>query len=344
MSINKPTSVDCRYFTWRLRNRKGIWYADSRGNNKLKGRRHSLGTRDLDEAKKFVHVLDEQMAVDQGLIQFRQKSDSAEFNLSIEEGIAIYAIHLARPRAAKGPKESTRKRYGRIIRAFLRFLQEKRIQYWEQVTKQLLNEYAAERSKTYKTSSVVTEITLVLCILKHLIEEKKLDHGCAFKFEVNRPKESSRYCPTVSEVKAILDKLKKDPSQHWLFDAVAMLAHTGLRLSELSQLTTYDVDLKKELIYIREESENEFGNKSTKTGYSRVVPIHPAVKAILQKLIVTTKDQLLFKGPRNGALSSDTFGKHLRSKALAPLSKKFPHPKFLTTTAHSFRHTLMSTM
>jgi len=338
MTINKSFKLECRYFTWRLRLRSGVWQADSRGNNNLKGRRHSLGTRDFDEAKKLVHMLDEQMAVDFGLIQFRQQSESNEFNLTIEEGIAIYETHLARPRAAKGPKESTRKRYGRIIRAFVKFLRSKRVQFWEQVNKSLLNEYATERSKLYKTRSVATEITLVLCILKYLVEEKKLDQRCSFKYEVVRAKDSDRYCPTVEELKAILEKLKEHPNQLWLYRTVAMLAHTGLRLSEIAQLTTFDVDLKKELIYVRDESEMEGSEKTTKTGYSRVVPMHLVVKAILQKLVRDGIDRKLFVGPRGGKLSSDIFGNHLRLKALTPLSERFPHPRFKTITAHSLRH------
>ena len=66
---NNAITIECRYFKWRLRLRKnGYWQADSRGNNKLKGKRHSLGTKDLEEAKRLVHLLDEQMAAEQGLI------------------------------------------------------------------------------------------------------------------------------------------------------------------------------------------------------------------------------------------------------------------------------------
>ena len=338
MTNNKPFTLECRYFVWRLRARKGVWQADSRGNNKLKGRRFSLGTRDKEEAKKLVHALDEQMAVEVGLVAFRKTSESTEFDLTIEEGFAIYESHLSRPRAAGGPKKSTRKRYARIIRAFQTFLNSKRVQYWEQVNKQLLNDYAKERSRLCKDRTVVTEITLIQSILNYLQAEKKIDQRCAFKYKLARVNNTDRYCPTVEEMAAILAELGKHEADRWLYNAVAMLAHTGMRLSEIAQLTTCDIDLGKEFISVRDESEIDGSEKSTKNGYSRGVPMHPVVKTILQKLVMTGVEQRLFTGPRGGKLSSDTFGKHLRSKALKPLSGRFPHPRFPTITAHSLRH------
>lgn len=129
---NNAITIECRYFNWRLRKRKnGMWQADARGNNKLKGRRHSLGTRDLDEAKKLVHLLDEQMAAEQGLISQQSILDRGEFNLTVDAGFNKYQTHIERPRAADGPKVGTRKRYERIMRAFRGFLDVKRIQYCE---------------------------------------------------------------------------------------------------------------------------------------------------------------------------------------------------------------------
>ena len=338
MPKKNPFTVECRYFVWRLRARKGVWQADSRGNNQLKGRRFSLGTRDHVEAKKLVHALDEQMAVECGLVAFRKTSESTEFDLTIEEGFAIYESHLSRPRAAGGPKKSTRKRYGRIIRAFQAFLNSKRVQYWEQVNKQLLNEYATERSELCKDRTVVTEITLIQSILNYLLEEKKIDQRCAFKYKLVRVNNTNRYCPTVEEMAAMLTELDKDKADRWLHNTVAILAHTGMRLSEIAQLTTYDIDLNKELIYVRDESEIDGSEKSTKNGFSRVVPMHPVVRMILQNLGVTGVEQRLFTGPRGGKLSSETFGKHLRKKAIEPLSERFSHPRFRTITAHCLRH------
>ena len=122
----KPTTVECRYFNWRLRQRpNGIWQADARGNNRLKGRRHSLGTRELVEARKHVHLLDEQMAAEQGLISYQNLFNRSEFNLSIEAGFAAYQTHIERPRAAGGPAAATAKRYGRVLRAFREYLDKK---------------------------------------------------------------------------------------------------------------------------------------------------------------------------------------------------------------------------
>ena len=130
-----PLTAECRYFTWRLRQRKNeMWQADARGNNKLKGRRHSLGTRDVEEAKRLVHLLDERMAAEQGLISYQTLFNRGEFNLTIQAGFNAYQEHIERPRAAGGPKVSTAKRYGRALKAFREYLDQKHIQYFEQIS------------------------------------------------------------------------------------------------------------------------------------------------------------------------------------------------------------------
>ena len=118
---------------------------------------------------------------------------------------------------------------------------------------------------------------------------------------------------------------------------VVVLSHSGLRFGELAQLTRHDVDLETHLLHVRDESFDPNSSKSTKTGYSRVVPMHNEGEELVGKRI-EDDSRYLFEGPRGGKLRSDTFGRNLKNKALIPLAKKFPNPRFQTITAHSFRH------
>ena len=64
-----------RYFTWRLYLRpSGVWYADGRANDPDPGR-HSLGTKDRDEALEAVRQLDLVQAVELGKADPKELGD-----------------------------------------------------------------------------------------------------------------------------------------------------------------------------------------------------------------------------------------------------------------------------
>lgn len=331
--------IECRYFTWRLRLRKnGFWQADSRGHNKINGRRHSLGTTSLDEAKRLVHILDEQEAAEYGLISYKTLFNSSEFNLSVDAGFAAYQEHIERPRAAGGPKPETRKRYGRIMRAFRCFLEKEKIQYCEQISKKTLNEYAAQRSVSCKDSSVKLELIQVRTFLNHLRDEKLLAPETRFTYQTKKSRKTKRrYCPLRTEAQAILRTLRHNPELQWLFHSVMMLINTGLRLGEIAQMTSHDIKLELGVIWVLDEEEDNSSKKETKSGESRFLPITPELRPILEEL-VTSDDRRLFTRSRGGSLSSETFNNSIRSNALVPFKVRFPHPRFQTITAHCFRH------
>lgn len=57
----KKEKIVCRYYTWLLGQRQGVWYADGRSNVPPLGR-HSLGTRSPEEARQQLLHLDLTMA------------------------------------------------------------------------------------------------------------------------------------------------------------------------------------------------------------------------------------------------------------------------------------------
>ncbi len=334
---SRSLRLECPYFCWRLGQRKasGVWYADGRS-NRIDIGRHSLGTRDLEQAKKLTFELDIAKAVEFGLGHPQLLKHNRSDFLEVEAGVNIFLSHLDRPDVAGGPKESTRKRYRRIIRAFESYAQRRKRMYWDHVDADFLNAYAEERRRTCTLSSVVTELVLIRAIHKHLVDNRFLDDSCRLPYRIRRTKESTMYCPTTEEVNAIETELSERPSLQWLRSAVSMLAQTGLRHGELAQLTWCDIDFGNQLLHVRHESERG-GTKSTKTGYSRVVPMNKKVITVLNEIPVDRTGPLM-QGPRGGTLRCDTFGNNLRQYALVPLAGRFPHAGFQRITAHCFRH------
>lgn len=152
----KPTHepVRCQFFLWRLVRRKenNVWYADARAAGKNLGR-HSLGTRDKDEALRNLARLDRLCAEEQGLVA-PSKDNGARRHLPLAKGRKLYDDHNARPRIVGGIKKSTQKRYRSILDKFLAFLKAKRINDWHDVTKTTLAQYAdhlTESGYAYKT-------------------------------------------------------------------------------------------------------------------------------------------------------------------------------------------------
>jgi len=60
------TPIACQFFTWRLLRRNGVFYADGRGGKFHLGK-HSLSTRDREEAIVRLRQLDHHKAVELGL-------------------------------------------------------------------------------------------------------------------------------------------------------------------------------------------------------------------------------------------------------------------------------------
>ena len=280
------------------------------------------------------HKLDEKMAEKLGLIRFARRENDVNFKLTVKDGIEIYLNYIERPKIAGGIAESTRKRYKRSINSFSSYVAHDPIQFWEQFDAAYMTNFVKELGKRYKPSSIVTIATTIRTLHRHLISYKHLDDRCAFPFAIGRPKESTKYCPEDQELRAILACLK---GTDWIYDATATLSHSGLRFGELSQLTRFDIDLKKSLIHVRDETFDSRGTRTTKSGYSRAVPMHPVVSEIVKRRL-QRDPELLFAGPRGGKLRSDTYGRNLRKLALEPLEEKFPAPRFQTITAHSLRH------
>lgn len=350
----KSISIPCRYGNWILTRRggdDGVFQADGRSNPVSFGR-HSLGTRDLAEAKDIIHDLDLRMAVEKGLASPRLLSNQRKpgTGLSIEAGLTAYRKYMKRPRAAGGPKKSTQDRYERGLKAFEQYCKEEAIRFFEQLNADCLNDFVKWRQepdattgrKASKESSVITELGLIRRVHNHLIAEGFLDSTCAFRYKLRTQKESTRYCPTPAELKAILETISSSPECQWLRNATLLISHTGMRLSEAAELSWSDVEFTNNcgegFLHVRDESFRGIDAKSTKSGYSRKVPIHPSLSPVLCELANDKSAPRVLQGPRGGKLRSDTFGDELRRVALKPLQHKITHDRFQTITAHSLRH------
>lgn len=100
-------------------------------------------------------------------------------------------------------------------------------------------------------------------------------------------------------------------------DTVLILIYTGLRISELLQLTKFNVDLKNSTI---------IGGLKTDAGKDRIVPIHLKAFPLIKKWYSKATDTLIFKG-ENEPITPNYYRKYIYYPLLEQLEidQKTPH-------------------
>src|SRR5690348_10163742 len=101
---SKKIKIASDYFTWILFTRDGVYYADGRGAGLKK---HSLGTRDQDEAIARLRRLDRKVAIERGLCI--KSMETCDNQLTIAAGWKKFLDHRGRPPVMGGVDPDTLK-------------------------------------------------------------------------------------------------------------------------------------------------------------------------------------------------------------------------------------------
>ncbi len=341
--------VSCEFFTWRVFQRNGVWYADGRGGEFNLGK-HSLNTRDREEALSNLRLLDRKKAVKLGLATPQLKQGNGQ-EISIQKGWQLFMDHCNRPEVMGGVSQNTYKRYRAVRDKHAVQCEKNRIANWSQVTKQETEKYGQWLAhKNYADRSIYLELMLVKSVHLWLIDEKHVPESCRFKLSMRRPEGTDTYCYSQDEVRAMVEHCEANPEWDWLKNVIITLACTGLRISELAALRHSDVDLGVEYDHLTDERSSrrrqQMGNaRRTKGRRSRALPIHPQLRKVLEGL-ENQPDGRLLHGPRGGKLKPDTVRRILIRDVLEPLKNQFPTPEgeigFEHGRLHSFRHYFVS--
>lgn len=344
--------VNCRYFRWLVYPRpNGFYYADGRYDNPgYKLGRYSLETRDFSEAMKNVHDLDRHKAVELKLAS-PEILGKQSTGLPLERAIELYLKFVSRPRALRGAKKSTQKRYRAILNKFLAFAKSQGLSNWNQVNENIVADYTSwleENGYAFRTISI--ETTTLLQVSNHLIKrEKLLPESHRLHIPLKKAHGTNTFCPTFEQVTALLAYCRQRSDLQWLADVIHLLATTGLRISELSALR-WDA-ISEDYSQLRVIDESNEGSlieredaRSTKGGRSRSVPIQDDVRPIFERLALSRSsktDGLIFHGSRGGKIKPDVVRNVLTRDVLKQVSAALPPEQRSGLTrcrVHSFRH------
>ena len=344
----KKEEIVCAHYRWLLGRRGGVWTAGGRGSVPGLGR-HSLGTKDRDEALRQLARLDLVKAVEHGRADPSALAAGGPDPLPLAEGRDLYLAHAGRPRVTGGVRASSLRRYRPVLDKFAAFARGRGLSNWNQVTAATLEAYAAdleERGVAEKT--LAFELTTLLQAVGRFVEDGRLPAGFKVATTVRKPEGTDAHCWTPEEVLALCKHCCRTPGLAWLRDALLALALTGMRVGELAGLRREDVDLGAGIVTLVDESASGKPRRAGRTartlkgGRGRAFPVHDELRPTLEALARQPyADGYVFRGP-GGSRVTD---RHVRAglkAAQAALAERFSTPAggrgFGNGTPHSFRH------
>jgi integrase len=342
----KEPAIVCEYFAWRLFRRQGVYYADGRSRADDLGK-HSLSTRDRNEALENLRALDREMAVRRGRLAPEKTTPAAE--LAITEGWKLYLAYCDRSELTGGVSRGTKRRYESIRKNHEPYCGKQGIRSWQQFDNEAAVRYASHLEKQdYAVRTVYIEVTTIKSVVLWLIKNGKLPDNCRLSLHLHKPVGSDTFCYTKEQVAAMVEHCRSHADLNWLMEVIVGLACTGLRIGELAALRWSDLHLDEGAPLLRltddrasQRRRQRGSDRRLKGRRGRSLPIHPSFLQVLRSM-TRHSDGRVFHGPRGGRLKGDTVRLTLVNQVIESLNEKFPTAKgdigFADGRVHSFRH------
>ena len=323
--------------------RDGVYYADGRGGQFNLGK-HSLNTRDKQEAVANLKELDQKKAVELGLTD--AKPAASANGIPIAEGWQKFEDFCGRIPVMGGVSPNTLKRYRAVRDKHKSFCARHGIRNWAEFDKKALEKYGKFLGLKYAYSTAYLELTLLKSVVGWLVEEGHLPTGSELIYPLRKPQGTDTYCYRPIEVSAMIAHCQAQPELTWLAELIVALVHTGLRIGELSNLRWSDIRLDQNLLTVADERSNRRKQhagtcRTTKGRRSRIIPIHPELKRVL---VAAHRhiDGYVFHAQRGGRLRPRNVLQAFIDDVIEPLKARFPTPADEIGFGHgrlrSFRH------
>lgn len=179
----------------------------------------------------------------------------------------------------------------------------------------------ANEDMSQSTLQKIKALAVMLC--NYAVENDITNKNYAQFIELPKTTKKERETFTDAEIKTLEDNAEKI---EWV-DTILILIYSGMRISEMLNLTRFNVDLKKRIFT---------GGLKTDAGKDRIIPIHDKVYKYVEKWYNKNNDYLIFRedGKKFNA-------KYYREKIYYPTLEKLEIRKL---TPHSCRHTFASLM
>lgn len=248
----------------------------------------------------------------------------------METALQRYLDHL---KVEKGLSKNTLAAYGTDLQDFLIFLKARKRASWAEVTPQDISEHALKLSdRSLKARSLARHLIAVRGLYKFLIKEGDVKKNPTALVELPKAGRKLPNFLTLDEVDRLLSAAKgraeEGPEGVRNLTMLDVLYATGLRVSELVNLTVDDLHLERGFLKTMGKGKKE-----------RIVPIGRTALQSLQYYMATARE-LLRKGRSTQALFVTRLGKAMSRqmfwKLLKELSRRAQIKKDLSP--HVLRH------
>lgn len=259
-------------------------------------------------------------------------------------GIAPYLNNHLEWLAVKGYADDTINRRDVGLRRFIQWCDERALSQPQEITKPILERYQRHlyyyRKPDGKPLTLGTQHSLLAPIktfFKWLTQENHLLYNPASELMLpKQPKRLPRDILSVDEVESVL-AMPDHNTPSGLRDRAILetLYSTGLRRMELPALKTYDIDLHRAIVIVREG----------KGRRDRIIPIGARALAWVEKYVNESRPQLLLH-QHEEALFLNDYGDPLPRDTLARKVKHYMEQAGVkkTGSCHLFRHAMATHM
>lgn len=165
--------------------------------------------------------------------------------------------------------------------------------------------------------------TVVTMLYKHAMQNDIINKNYAEFIVLPKMEKSEKETFSDLEIKGMFDNVEKVP---WT-DTILIMIYTGLRISEMLELTKFNVDLENRVIT---------GGLKTEAGKNRFIPIHSKILPFIKKWYAKSGDALICRDD-GSKMSANYYRNNYYYPALEQLKLK-------RRTPHTCRHTFASLM
>lgn len=164
-------------------------------------------------------------------------------------------------RVEKNASPHTLSNYELDLRQWMRFLNRKAANREDRdrlTDLKLLRAFLGEETREYERSTVARRLSVIKGFLKYLYREGEIEKNLAKLITLPRPEHKLPHVLKPEEVEQLIDGVASDTLLQKRSRAMMELLYsTGMRISELVQLTYQDVDFRQGLVRVRGKGDKE---------------------------------------------------------------------------------------
>lgn len=236
-------------------------------------------------------------------------------------------------RVEKNASAHTLSNYELDMRQWMRFLNRKAAERpdAERFTDlKLLRAFLGEETKRYERTTVARRLSVIKGFLKYLYREKLIETNLAKLIQLPKPQVKLPHVMKQDEVEKLIEGVPAQTLLQKRAKAVMELLYsTGMRISELVQITYEDIDLRRGLVRVRGKGDKE-----------RLIPLgrhcQSAIRDYIDSLpaaLPKDADAALFLNREGERVSVRTLQRNLRHYAVEILGGAGTK-----VSPHTFRH------